>query len=112
MKAFTDWIGRALTTSEAKCVIVMVLWGGAARFFPDVIPLTLPPLDLTAAGMGVMTLSPATLGVYVLGRCAIKAFSDGQFPFQPEMTKTVTTVQPIDVATRTVIDTPAKEEKP
>lgn len=81
MKEVLAWLKASAQTSETKATLVAALWAGSARLIPT-IPTNLP-LDLSAAGLGVLTASPAMLVAYVLARVVVKALTDGQFPFQP-----------------------------
>lgn len=83
MKALAWFWNNTIQTSEAKALLIGFGWAGLARIF-DQVPLTLPPLDLTAQGMGIVTLSPGALAIYVLGRVIVKAVTKGQIPFWPD----------------------------
>ena len=88
MPEFIAAIGRFLAktfqTSETKLTLVALLWAAASALSGGAVPMTLPQMDLSAIGLGVITPSPATLGVYVVTRCIIKAVTDGEVPFWPK----------------------------
>lgn len=72
-------------TSEFKVLVVTILWIVAG--LSPAVPESLPPMDFGAAG--TITASPATLLVYVLGRCVMKAFTAGSIPMIPDESEVV-----------------------
>ena len=87
MNAVLATLNESRKTSETKAVLVAALWAGAAQLIPGV-PVTLPEMDLTTIGLGVVTLSPAHLILYALIRLVKKVATDGEFPFMPSTTPT------------------------
>lgn len=74
----------AYTQSETKLAFVIGLWALVHKMFPAV-PIELPSMDL--GGLGTITPSLATLGVYVIGRVLFKGATDGELPFVPNEKK-------------------------
>lgn len=74
--------GRStIRTSETKAFLLAAVWT-LASLIPGV-PIALPDIDLSSVGMGVLTLSPASLIAYGIVRCGIKVFTKGATPFLP-----------------------------